>query len=94
MANLKSSQKDIRRTKKRTVLNVRLKNRIKRAKKEIEKALKAGDKKLAQTAFVRFQKINDKAAKKGLLKKNTSSRRKSRIALKINNISARDAKTN
>lgn len=94
MANLKSSQKDIRRTKKRTDFNLRLRKRLKKAKKTLETALTGGKKDVAEKAFMSFQKVADKAAKKGIIKKQTSSRRKSRIAKKINNISARDAKTN
>jgi len=94
MANLKSSKKDIRRTKKRTALNIRLKNRIKRAKRSIDEAITAGEKKTVATTLAQFQKINDKAVKRGLIKKKTASRRKSRYAKKIKNLTARDAKTN
>lgn len=93
MANLKSSIKDIRRTEKRAVNNKRLKDRVKKAKKEIVKAIESGDTATASKLFPHFQKVTDKAAKKGVLKKNTASRMKARTAVKLNKATAKNAKT-
>jgi small subunit ribosomal protein S20 len=93
MANLKSSIKDIRRTEKRTVFNKRLKERVKTAKKELQAAIDSGDVAAAAKLLPHFQKVTDKASKKGILEKNTASRMKSRTADKLNKATAKNAKT-
>jgi len=94
MANLKSSIKDIRRTEKRTVFNKRLKDRVKTAKKEINIAIEKGEVEKAASLLPHFQKVTDKAAKKGILKSNTASRMKARTAVKLNKATAKNATTN
>jgi small subunit ribosomal protein S20 len=94
MANLKSSIKDIRRTEKRTVFNKRLKERVKSAKKEIFTAIEKGEIEQAAKMLPHFQKVTDKAAKNGILKKNTASRMKARTAVKLNKATAKNATTN
>lgn len=86
MANLKSSKKDIRRTKTRTVHNDRLRNRIRRAEKSFQEAVQAKDSKKAKESFDKVQKVVDKAAKKGVIKENTASRKKSRMAARLNKL--------
>ncbi|MBD3329104.1 30S ribosomal protein S20 [Candidatus Dojkabacteria bacterium] len=88
MANLKSSKKDIRRTKRRTTYNNRLRGRIRRAEKSFVEAIEAKDSEKAKTAFDQVQKVVDKAAKKGVIKKNTASRKKSRMAASLNKLVA------
>jgi len=83
MANLKSSLKDIRRIKKRNVVNSRLKKRIKRASKAFLGCIKEKDKEGAEKLHANVQKVLDKAAKKGVIKKGTASRKKSRLAKKL-----------
>ena len=51
--------------------------------KKCEKAILAGDKKVADEAFKNVQKTIDKALAKGLIKKNTASREKSRLNNKV-----------
>jgi small subunit ribosomal protein S20 len=94
MANLKSSIKDIRRTEKRTVFNKRMKERVKTAKKELQAAIDSGDVAGAAKLLPHFQKVTDKAAKIGVLEKNTASRMKARTAVKLNKATAKNAKTN
>lgn len=78
MANLKSSQKDVRRTATRTVRN--------RARlSELESALKAvrsaPDAATARAAYTRATSLLDRASAKDLIHHRTASRQKSRLAL-------------
>lgn len=83
MANLKSSQKDIRRIKRRTQKNDSLKSRIKRNEKGILSKIAKGDIEGAKKTLPNLQKVLDKAVKVKYLKKGTADRRKSRIMKKI-----------
>lgn len=52
--------------------------------KEIDKLLKEGKKEEAKKAISLAYKVIDKAAKRGVIKKNTASRKKSRLVKRIN----------
>lgn len=88
MANLQTSIKDVRQNKRRAVFNARMKKRYKAAVKEFNERIAAEDKKGAAEYLPRVYKMLDKAAKRGIIKKNNASRRKSRLAKKLNNLSA------
>ena len=83
MANIKSAKKDIRRTRKVTDNNHELKARVRNNIKAVDKAVAAGDKKLAGETLKTMQKNIDKATAKGLVKKNTASREKARLNKKV-----------
>ena len=83
MANIKSAKKDIKRTRKVTENNHELKARVRNNIKSVDKAVAAGDKKLAGETLKIMQKNIDKATAKGLVKKNTASREKSRLNKKV-----------
>jgi len=83
MPNTKSAAKELRKAKKRTVKNLRVKRSIKSQAKEILKAVEAGDLEKAKKLFPTFQKTVDKAAKVHILKKNAAARKKSRLVKKI-----------
>ena len=85
MANIKSSKKAIKVIAKKTEENHEPKMRVKNLIKAIEKALSAGDKEKANEKFKAFQKAIDDAVSKGLIKKNTADREKSRLSSKIKN---------
>lgn len=89
MANLKTSIKDVRQNKRRAVFNGRIKKRYKAAVKKYNLHIEAGEKKEAQAYLPRVYKLLDKAAKGGVMKKGSASRRKSRLAGKLNTLSAR-----
>jgi len=80
MANIRSSEKDIRRTKTRTLQNQAKKSRIRTLRRKVLEALKSGDSTVAQTAYNEFASAADKAAKGKVIHKNTASRLKSRIS--------------
>ncbi len=73
MPIIKSAKKAARQTTKRTAKNVAI-------KKDIKSALKAFKANPSAENMKKIQSEYDKAVKKGLLKKNTASRRKSRLA--------------
>lgn len=86
MANLKSSKKAIRQTKKRTFRNTKVKNEIKRLIKELDTLISEGKQSEASKKFVTITKKLDKAAKVRVIHANTASRYKSRLSKKINAI--------
>jgi small subunit ribosomal protein S20 len=93
MPNLATSIKDLRQTKKRTVYNDRLRNRIKRATRRFEDLLKEEKFDEAEKALVQVYKVLDKAAKKNVIKEGNASRRKSRLASKLNKLAQDNVNT-
>ncbi|MAM64107.1 MAG: 30S ribosomal protein S20 [Candidatus Marinimicrobia bacterium] len=73
-----------RQDKKRRLNNVAHMSKLKTS---IKKILSMSDQKEAKTLYRNTVKQIDKAASKGLIKKNTASRRKSRITRHLNSIS-------
>ena len=87
MANIKSAKKRILVNQAKTEENKRLKTNLKTVLKKAEAAIEtnAADKDAAVKLAVK--KI-DQACAKGILKKNTSSRKKSKLALHVNKANA------
>ncbi len=94
MPNLKTSKKDLRKTKRRTVYNDRLRKRYKRSIKKFNDLLKAGDKEAAEKNLKHTYKVLDKATKKNVINKGRASRKKSRLATQLNKLSIDNVKTN
>jgi small subunit ribosomal protein S20 len=80
MANIKSSQKDIRRTAKRTLANKASRSRLKTLSKTARETLKSGDEAKTAKAVAATVSAFDKAVKTGVVHKNKASRVKSRLA--------------
>ena len=83
MANIKSSKKAIKVIAKKTLANHDYKARVKNSIKECEKAILAKDVDAATEALKKVQKNVDKAVSKGIVKKNTADREKSRLNKKV-----------
>ncbi len=83
MANIKSSKKAIKVIAKKTDNNHELKARVKNCIRLCDKAVEAGEKENAQKLLADTQRYIDKAVSKGLIKKNTANRQKSRLTNKI-----------
>lgn len=79
MPIIESAKKALRQSKKREAQNKEVKRAMKDAVRELEQAIEAGEKKEAQQLLSAAYKRLDKAAKKGVIKKNTASRKKSRL---------------
>lgn len=74
MANLKSSKKDVRRIKKKTAGNKIVKDTMKGAVKNFKRLSEVKKEDISAV-----YKAIDKSVKKGLIKKNTAARKKSRL---------------
>jgi small subunit ribosomal protein S20 len=85
MPNKKSAQKELRKSVKREVANVKVKNVMKTVIKKSLKKILAEDKS-AKEDLVLIMKAVDKAAKKGVIKKQAANRKKSRLIKKINSL--------
>ncbi|MBU0612653.1 30S ribosomal protein S20 [Patescibacteria group bacterium] len=78
--------KALRQSKKRRVSNLSGKNNLRNLTKRADRALEAGKKDEAKELVQKTTKALDKAAKTNLIKKNTASRRKSRLMKKLNSL--------
>lgn len=85
MPNKKSAAKELRKTVKRNAANKKVADKLKDSIKTSLKQIKANDQKVKES-FTKTIKAIDKAAKKGIIKKNTASRKKSRLMKKINTL--------
>ncbi len=83
MANTKSAKKAIRVTKRKAAINKKVKTSFKDVRRDIFKHLENGEVKEAVKLEPKFQSEIDKAVKKGVIKKNTGARYKSRVAAKL-----------
>ncbi len=83
----KSAKKALRQNKKRKQENSVFKRKMKDIIKKIEKALKEGKPEEAKKILPDAYKAIDKSAKKGIIKKNTASRKKSKLARMLKNAS-------
>ncbi len=84
MANLKSSKKRIKTNIKRHDRNLSAKTAIKTVVKKLEQAIDEGNREAAQALFSEVVSALDSASTKGIIKKNSASRKKSRLAKRIN----------
>ncbi|MFC1625266.1 30S ribosomal protein S20 [Patescibacteria group bacterium] len=79
MPNIKSAKKALRQSKTRRLRNIKRKDEIKKTVKEIKKLVTAKKSKEALKLVPKAYKAIDKAAKRGIIKKNAASRKKSRL---------------
>ena len=86
MPNIKSSKKDVIRSKIAYEKNKADKSEMKTVIKKYEAALAGGDRAVAETAYKAAVQIVDKAVTKGILHKNTAARKKSSMALQLNKL--------
>jgi small subunit ribosomal protein S20 len=84
MASHKSAEKRIRQIAKRTAINRARMSRVRTFVKKVETAIDSGDKEAARDAFRSAQPEMHRAITKGVLHKNTVSRKLSRLAARIN----------
>ena len=84
MASHNSAEKRIRQIAQRTAINRARMCRVRTFVKKVETAIASGDKAAAQDAFQSAQPELHRAITKGVLHKNTVSRKLSRLAARIN----------
>ena len=88
MANTSSAKKATRKIDRRTAINKNRRSRVRTYIRQVEEALAAGDKTAAEAAFKAAQPELMRAATKGVLHKNTASRKVSRLANRLKTLSA------
>lgn len=81
MANIKSAKKRVLTAERNHVKNVAFKTSIKTALKKVLELAKAKDEDAMKAALSKAYQLCDKAVSKGILHKNTASRKKSRLTL-------------
>ena len=86
MANIKSSKKDIIRSRAAYEMNKANKTEMKTVIKKFDAAVLAGDRTAAEAAHKAAIVIIDKAVTKGILHKNTAARKKSSLTLQLNKL--------
>ncbi len=80
----KSAKKRLRQSEKRHALNLSYKRKMKKLVKEIRELIAEKKRSAAKKLLPESYKIIDKAAKIGVIKKNTASRKKSRLTKAVN----------
>ncbi|GGF83525.1 30S ribosomal protein S20 [Paenibacillus aceti] len=84
MPNIKSAIKRVKTNDKRRQLNASQKSALRTVVKSADTALANNDVEAAKAAFAAATQKLDKAVTKGLIHKNAASRKKSRLAKKLN----------
>jgi len=82
--NSKSAKKDVIKSRKRRLRNQSVKSAIKTFVKKSRATIAGGELEASQTIFNATSSLVDKAAKRGIIHKNTAARRKSRLAKRLN----------
>ncbi|WP_010270437.1 30S ribosomal protein S20 [Paenibacillus senegalensis] len=88
MPNIKSAIKRVKTSEKRRLQNASQKSALRTAVKAFDQAADSSNTQSAQEALHAAIKKLDKAASKGLIHKNAANRKKSRMAKKLNQLSA------
>ena len=88
MPNIKSAIKRVNVIEKKTARNNMIKSGYKSAVKKFEQAVAAGNVEEAKTLLAEATKKIDQACTKGVIVKNTASRKKSNLAKKLNAMNA------
>jgi small subunit ribosomal protein S20 len=88
MANTSSAKKATRKIARRAAINKNRRSRVRTYVRQVEEALASGDKVAAAAAFEAAQPELMRAAVKGVIHKNTASRKVSRLAKRLKTLSA------
>ena len=87
MANTNSAKKRVRQIERRTERNRDRLSRIRTAVKNVESAIGAGDRTSAEAALTAAEPELMRGVSKGVMKKNTASRKVSRLSARVNALS-------
>lgn len=88
MANTPGSKKAVRKIARRTEVNKARRSRVRTYLRKFEEAVAAGDAGAAKSAFVEAQSELMRAVSKGVVHKNTGSRKVSRLAAQLRKLAA------
>jgi small subunit ribosomal protein S20 len=84
MANTQSAKKAVRKIERRTDVNRARRSQMRTYVKKVEEAIASGDKTAASQALNDAEPLIMRAAQKGIVHKNTASRKVSRLAHRVN----------
>lgn len=88
MANNPGAKKAIRKIARRTEVNKARRSRVRTFLRRFDEAIAAGDAAAARTAFVEAQSEVMRAVGKGVIHRNTASRKVSRLAAQLKKLAA------
>ncbi len=88
MANTASAKKAVRKIARRTEVNRNRRSRMRTSIRRVEEAISSGDQAGAASALQQAQPEIMSSAQKGILHKNTASRKISRLAQRVKALSA------
>jgi len=88
MPNLKSAKKRMRQNEVRQERNQKVRTRVKNARRVMMESLEAKNSEAGQAALRAYCSVLDKAAKRGVIKKNTAIRRKTNAANRLRSIAS------
>jgi small subunit ribosomal protein S20 len=84
MPNLKSSKKDLKKSRERRLRNMATKSAIKTYARRTKETAMQGTAEASMTVLNRAVSLIDKAVKRGVIHKNTAARKKSRLMIALN----------
>lgn len=88
MANTPSAKKAVRKIDRRTAVNKSRRSRVRGFVRKVEEAIASGDKSAAEAALKAAQPELMRGATKGVLHRNTASRKVSRLAKRVKALGA------
>ena len=88
MANTTSAKKATRKIARRTEVNKARRSRMRSFVRKVEEAIASGDKTAAEAALKAAQPELQRAATKGVMHRNTASRKVSRLAQRVKTLGA------
>jgi small subunit ribosomal protein S20 len=88
MANTSSAKKAVRKIERRTAVNRSRRSMMRTFIRKVEEAIASGDSAAAQAALAKAEPIMMRAAQKGVVHKNTASRRISRLTRSVKSLAS------
>jgi small subunit ribosomal protein S20 len=88
MPSHKSAEKRVRKTARRTEVNKSRRSEVRSAVRKVEEALAAGDKRAAETALKAAEPAIMRGVSKGVIHRNTGSRKVSRLTARVKALGA------
>jgi small subunit ribosomal protein S20 len=88
MANTKSAKKAVRQIDRRTSVNRQRRSKMRTFLRKVEEAISSGDQGAAKSALAAAEPILMRAAQKGIVHKNTASRKVSRLSARVKALAA------
>jgi small subunit ribosomal protein S20 len=86
MANTPSAKKAVRKIERRTKVNKSRRSQMRTYVRKVEEALASGNREAAQAALHAAEPLLMRAAQKGIVHKNTASRKVSRLTRRLNTL--------